>query len=122
IGRYHRPMVRAAAAPASVCVKFSAAEVRLLARRARDADRPLADYIRERVLAEASCEEQVLRYLVEQLAKVAEDNQRAVADRESRAEEGSLEASDAQRDRIVKEVRESLTQHEIAVLAKFFKQ
>jgi len=88
-------------------------------RRARDAGLPLADFIRERVLAEAGCEEQVLRHLVEELIRVAEDNRRA--DRESEAAERSLESPSAQRDRIVKEVRESLTQQEIATLAEFFK-
>lgn len=113
-------MARAdAAEPASVCVKFSAEERRLLMRRASDAGLPLADFIRERVLAEAGCEEQVLRHLVEELTRVAEDNRRA--HREPEAAEMSLENLGARRDRIVKEVRKSLTQQEIAILAEFFK-
>lgn len=115
-------MVRAdAAEPVSVCVKFTAEERHLLVRRAREAGLPLVDYIRTRVLAEAGCEEQVLRHLVEELTRVAEYNRQAVADWESEAGEGASEKPSAQRDRIAKEVRESLTRQEIATLAEFFK-
>ncbi|WP_202843209.1 hypothetical protein [Luteimonas saliphila] len=102
-------------------MKYSAEERDLLVRRARDAGLPLNDYIREQVLAEAGCEEQVLRHLVEELTRVAEDNRRAVAEGGAEAEEGTSERPSTQRDRIAKEVRESLAQQEIAALAEFFK-
>lgn len=119
---HDRSMSRASSSyDAVINVKCSAAEKRLLIRRARDADLPLVDYIRGRVLAEAGCEKQILCYLVEELASVAEDNRRAGTGPVAEAEEGCSESASAQRDRIVREVRESLTQEEIARLAEFFK-
>lgn len=118
-------MARARAAEtAPVSVNLSAAEKRMLMRRSKDAGQTLAEYIRERVLAEACCEEQVLRFLADELNRNAEDARRAVAKGQSQAGaniEEPRESPAAQRDRIAKEVRESLTQHELDVLARLLK-
>lgn len=115
-------MIRAdAAEPVPVCVKFSAKERRLLAHRAHAAGLPLVAYIRERVLAEAGCEDHVLLHIVEELATVARDNRRAAEKLESEAKKGASQNPSAQRDRIAMEVRESLTQQEIVCLAEFLK-
>lgn len=118
-------MARARAAEtAPVSVNFSAAEKRMLMRRSKDAGQTLPEYIRERVLAEASCEEQVLRFLDDELTRTAKDARRAVAKQQTQGEasiEESRESPEAQRDRIAKEVRESLTQRELGALARLLK-
>lgn len=113
-----------AAESAPVSVNFSAAEKRMLTRCARDAGQTLGEYIRERVLSEAGCEEQILRVLANEVTRTAEDARRAVAEGQAQTEASigePQESREAQRDRIAKEVRESLTQRELDALARFFK-
>lgn len=107
-----------------ISVNFSAAEKRMLTRRSRDAGQTLAEYIRERVLAEADCEEQVLRFLANELTRTADEARRVVAEGQAQTEasiEEPQESREAQRDRIAKEVRESFTQRELDALARLFK-
>ena len=114
---------RAAADTAAISVNFSAAEKRMLTRRSRDAGQPLAEYIRECVLVEAGCEEQILRFLADELTRTAEDARRAVAEGQVQTEasiEECHESPVAQRNRIAKEARGSLTQRELDSLARFF--
>lgn len=95
----------------------------MLMRRARDSGQTLAEYIRERVLAEAGCEEQVFRLLADELTRVAGETKRAIAEGRSPAAKAKeiRESPEAQRHRIMKEIRESLTQRELDALARLLK-
>lgn len=109
---------------APVSVNFSAAEKSMLSHRARDAGQTPGEYIRERVLAEADCEEQILRFMADELTRTAEDAKRVVAEGRARDEsdvEEPWESPEAQRGRIAKAVRESFTQRELDALARLFK-
>lgn len=105
-----------------VTVTFTVNEKRRLERVARDFGQTLDEYIRERVLAESSCEEQVLRFLADELAATAQQAEQALA--RMRSEEDPrkpAEMPQEEADRIVREVRASLKEEELDALARFFK-
>lgn len=107
-----------------ISVNFTAAEKRMLMQRSRETGQILAEYIRERVLAEVSCEEQVLRFLADELTQIAKKARRVVAAGQAQIDvstEELEESLEAQRARIVKEVRESLSEQQIDALAHFLK-
>lgn len=107
-----------------VSVNFSSEEKRMLDRRAEAAERTLGEYIRERVLAEPDCEEGVLRFLVDELARVVGETRQGLVKQEARTApgiEGSPESRAAQRARIAREVSKSLTQDEWDALGGLFR-
>lgn len=63
----------------TVSVTFSADERAMLTRRAHDAGQSIDECIRERVLDGAASEEQVLRFLVEELTMVADESRQALS-------------------------------------------
>lgn len=105
----------------AVTVRFSSTEKQGLEQLANLYGQTLAEYIRERVLAESGREEQVLRLLFDELASAAkaadQTKLKALVDE---APEQLTETSQAQRERIMKEVRASLTDAEIEGLRRFF--
>lgn len=109
---------------ASISVNFSVAEKNTLTRRARMGGQTLNEYIRERVLTEAGCEEQVLRFLMDELTRVADENRQAVAEEKAKAKASankSQESREAKTARIAKEMRESFTQAELDAGARVLK-
>lgn len=104
----------------AIGVEFSAEELRLLERRARDAGQTTAAYVHKQVVAEVGCEEDVLRLLVEEMARIKEAGKRAIARDRQRAQM-PIESLEAQKARILKEVRQSLSPNELDAMIRFFK-
>lgn len=106
----------------TVAVRFSSEEKRRLEQLAGQFGHTLAEYIRDRVLAESSCEEQVLRFLADELtAKMKKTEQAFEQMQSARPPQKPSETPEEQKARIVKEVRDSLTEEELDALAHFFK-
>ena len=115
-------MTRASATETTaVSVSFSAAEKRMLERRARAAGQTLDEYIRERVIAESGCEEQVFGFLVDELVEVGERTRQAIAVQDAASSDEPGGSREARRARIAKEIRQSLTQRELDALTSLFK-
>lgn len=101
-------------------MSFTVNEKRRLECLAMGFGQTLSEYIRERVLAESGCEEQVLRFLADQLTATGREARESLARMHS--EEGAhtrIETAQEDRDRIVKEVRDSLSAEELEALARF---
>lgn len=108
----------------TVSVTFSADQRAMLTRRAHDAGQSIDEYIRERVLEETTSGEQALRFLVEELTKVADENRQALPETKPLADTGTKdhrETDEARRARIAREVRDSFTQHELAERRKLWR-
>ena len=105
---------------ASVKVAFTSEEKRKLVEFARLEGRSLADYIRERVLAECRVEDEVLHLLLSDLARAAMPLQR-VGTGQPDPDDASApqELPEQQRARIAKEVRASLSGEQIEALSQF---
>src|SRR5690606_21758431 len=100
-------------------VTFTREEKRRLVRLADIGGQSLADYIRERVLAESRAEEEAIRFLLNEVAVAAMAAQRAQSGQSGR--EGAsepVESPKRQRDRIAKEVRASLSGEQIDALSR----
>lgn len=92
----------------SVRVAFTSEEKRKLVESARIEGRSLADYIRERVLAECRVEDEVLHFLLNDLARAAMPLQRAGTGQPDPDDASApQELPEQQRARIAKEVRAS---------------
>ena len=104
----------------SVRVAFTSEEKRKLVEFARLEGRSLADYIRERVLAECRVEDEVLHLLLSDLARAAMPLQR-VGTGQPDPDDASApqELPEQQRARIAKEVRASLSGEQIEALSQF---
>lgn len=105
----------------ALTVTFSPHEACKLEELASLAGQTPEDYVRARALSEARIEEQILRFLSGELTALS---QRVIEVRGEHAVEGSREREEtphAQKARIVKEVRASLTDAELATLAEFFR-
>ena len=104
----------------SVRVAFTAEEKRKLVESACIEGRSLADYIRERVLAECRVEDEVFRLLLNELARAAMPLQRAGTGQPDPDDASApQELPEQQRARIVKEVRASLSGEQIEALSRF---
>lgn len=105
---------------ASVKVAFTSEEKRKLVESARMEGRSLADYIRERVLAECRVEDEVFHLLLDDLARAAMPLQRAGTDQPDADDAGApQELPEQQHARIAKEVRASLSGEQIEALSQF---
>ena len=104
----------------SVKVAFTSEEKRKLVDSARIVGRSLADYIRERVLAECRVEDEVVHLLLNDVARAAMPL-RCVGIGQSDWDDASapLELPEQQRARIAKEVRASLSGEQIEALSQF---
>ena len=105
----------------SIAIGFSAEERHRLAHLASLSGQSLSEYIRERVLAESRCEEQILRFLSGELSTIARAAKEATAPPALEDATRPAETPQAQRERLVKEVRDSLAEGELEALAQFFK-
>lgn len=104
----------------SVRVVFTSEEKRKLVDSARMEGRSLADYIRERALAECRVEDEVLHLLLNDLARAAISLQGAGAGQPDPDDASARqELPDQQRARIAKEVRASLSGEQIEALSQF---
>ena len=106
----------------SIAVTFTPEEKRKLVQLAGISSQSLADYIRERVLAESRAEEEVIGFLLNELAAAAMSAVCAEIGQSAREDAGEpVESRERQRDRIAKEVRASLSDDEIDALSQFLK-
>lgn len=104
----------------SVRVAFTSEEKRKLVESARIEGRSLADYIRERALAECRVEDEVLHFLLNDLARAAMPLQRAGTGQPDPDDASApQELPEQQRARIAKEVRASLSGEQIEALSQF---
>ena len=104
----------------SVKVTFTSEEKRKLVESARVEGRSLADYIRERVLAECRVEDEMFHLLLDDLARAAAPLQGAgIGQPDPEDASTPLELPEQQRARIAKEVRASLSDEQIEALSKF---
>ncbi|MCD9006303.1 hypothetical protein LDO31_08655 [Luteimonas sp. XNQY3] len=104
-----------------IVVTFTSEERHKLAQLSELSGQSLADYIRERVLAESRAEEEVIRFLLNELVAAAMSAERAgIAQSAQEGARESVASLDRQRDRrIAKEVRASLSDEQIDALAQF---
>lgn len=101
-------------------VAFTSEEKRKLVESARMEGRSLADYIRERVLAECRVEDEVFHLLLNDLARAAMPLQRAGTGQPDPDDVSTQqELPEQQRARIVKEVQASLSGEQIEALSRF---
>ena len=105
---------------ASVKVAFTSEEKRKLVESARIEGRSLAEYIRERVLAECRVEDEVFHLLLNDLARAVMPLQRSgISQPDAEDASSPPELPEQQRARIVKEVRASLAGEQIEALSRF---
>lgn len=104
----------------SIAISFTPEEKRKLVQLAGITGQSMADYIRERVLAESRAEEEVIGFLLNELAAAAMSAVRAEIGQSAQEDAGEpVESPERQRDRIAKEVRASLSEEEIDALSQF---
>ena len=104
----------------SVRVAFTSEEKRKLVESARVEGRSLADYIRERILAECRVEDEMFHLLLDDLARAAAPLQGAgIGQPDPEDASTPLELPGQQRARIAKEVRASLSGEQIEALSQF---
>lgn len=97
----------------SIAISFTPEEKRKLVQLAGITGQSMADYIRERVLAESRAEEEVIGFLLNELAAAAMSAVRAEIGQSAREDAGEpVDSPERQRDRIAKEVRASLSEFE----------
>ena len=105
---------------ASVKVAFTSEEKRKLVESARMEGRSLADYIRERVLAECRVEDEVFHLLLNDLARATMPLHGVGTDQPDPGDvSAGQELPEQQRARIAKEVRASLSGEQIEALSQF---
>lgn len=104
----------------SVKVAFTSEEKRKLVESARTEGRSLADYIRERVLAECRVEDEVFHLLLNDLARATMLLHGVGTDQPDPGDvSAGQELPEQQRARIAKEVRASLSGEQVEVLSNF---
>lgn len=109
----------AAAKAVRVSMRVTPAQKRELIRRARNSGQSLSAYVRERVLAQADYEEEVFRFLVEELSAITTRAKEVIGGEAASADE-TVETPDERDQRIAAEVRASFKVEDVEALRRFF--
>ena len=105
----------------SISVSVTPQEKRKLEGLADLVGQSLADYVRERLLAESTAEGEAFRFLLDELNRAAGAANQAVVGDTAGSDPGRLiESEQAQRDRIAREVRASFSDKQMEALRQFF--
>lgn len=110
---------RAATETVRVSMRVTPAQKRELIRRARDSGQSVSAYVLERVLAHADCEEEVFRFMAEELSAIASRAKEVMKPDVVLAGE-AVELPDERDQRIAAEVRASLTVEDVEALRRLF--